>query len=51
MNIYEFINSKAIREHCQKIRHNFSDLEKAYLINQSRNHTIGVAGAFGYNVI
>ena len=40
MNIYEFINSKAIREHCQKIRHNFSDLEKAYLINQSRNHTI-----------
>ena len=40
MDIYEFINSKAIREHCKKIGHNFSDLEKAYLINQSRNHTV-----------
>ena len=40
MDIYEFINSKAIREHCKKIEHIFSDLEKAYLINQSRNHTV-----------
>ena len=40
MDIYEFINSKAIREHCKKIGHKFSDLEKAYLINQSRNHAV-----------
>ena len=40
MDIMEFINSKAIREHCKKIGHEFSDLEKAYLINQSHNHTI-----------
>lgn len=40
MDIYEFINSKAIREHCKKIGHKFSDLEKAYLINQSHNHTV-----------
>ncbi|MBE7059434.1 MAG: hypothetical protein E7389_01270 [Ruminococcaceae bacterium] len=40
MDIYEFINSKAIKKHCQKIGHKFSDLEKAYLINQSHNHTV-----------
>ena len=40
MDIYKFINSNAIREHCQRIGHNFSELEKAYLINQSKNHTI-----------
>lgn len=40
ITIYEYINSKAIREYCRKIGHQFSDLEKAYLINQSHNHTV-----------
>lgn len=40
MNIYEFINSKDIREHCEKIGHKFNSIECAYLIYQSQNHTL-----------
>ena len=40
MNIYEFINSKAIREHCKKISHKFNTVEAAFLVWQSENHTM-----------
>lgn len=40
MNIYQFINSNDIRMHCEKIAHKFNSLETAFLIYQSRNHTI-----------
>ena len=40
LNIYEFINSKAIREYCKKLGHTFNSMESAYLIYQSRNHTL-----------
>ncbi len=40
MNIYEFINSKDIKEHCEKIGHIFNTMECAYLIYQSQNHTL-----------
>lgn len=39
-DIYEFINSKAIRNHCREIKHKFSSVEAAYLIWASENHTI-----------
>ncbi len=35
MDIYEFIESKDIREHCRKIRYKFTSLESAFLIWQS----------------
>lgn len=40
MDIYEFINSKDVREHCRKIGHEFNSIETAFLIYQSQNHTI-----------
>lgn len=40
MNIYEFINSKDIRAHCEKIGHTFNSIEAAFLIHQSQNHTL-----------
>ena len=40
MNIYEFINSKDIRAHCEKIGHTFNSIEAAFLIYQSQNHTL-----------
>ncbi len=40
MNIYEFINSKDIRRHCEKIGHTFNSMEAAFLIYQSQNHTL-----------
>ncbi len=40
MNIYEFINSKDIRAHCEKIGHTFNSVEAAFLIYQSQNHTL-----------
>ena len=40
MKFYEFINSKDIREHCRKINYRPDSLECAYLIWQSRGHTI-----------
>lgn len=40
MDIYEFINSKDVREHCRKIGHEFNSIEAAFLIYQSQNHTI-----------
>jgi len=39
-DIYEFINSKAIRNHCREIKHKFSFVEAAYLVWASENHTI-----------
>lgn len=40
MNTYQFINSKDIRSYCEKKRHKFNSLETAFLIYQSRNHTV-----------
>lgn len=40
MNTYQFINSKDIRSYCEKIGHKFNSLETAFLIYQSRNHTV-----------
>ncbi len=40
MNIYEFINSKDIRAHCEKIGHTFNSIEAAFLIYQSQNYTL-----------
>ena len=39
MDVYSFINSKAISEHCRKIAHQFTPLEMAYLVyaNDSMN--------------
>lgn len=39
-DIYEFINSKDIREYCRKIGHEFNTVESAFLIYQSRRHTL-----------
>lgn len=38
--IYDYINSKAIREHCKAIGHEFNAMESAFLIYQSKNHTL-----------
>ena len=35
MDIYEFIESKDIREHCRKMQYEFTALESAFLIWQS----------------
>lgn len=40
MDIYKFINSKDIEKHCRDIQFKFSPLESAFLIWQSRKHTI-----------
>lgn len=40
MNVYEFIDSEAIRMHCKSLGHRFTALEAAYLIWQSRRHTV-----------
>ena len=40
MEIYEFINSKDIREHCRNIGYEFNTKECLFLIWQSRRHTI-----------
>lgn len=37
MDIYQFIDSKDIREHCRKLGHPFNTVESAYLVWQSRN--------------
>lgn len=39
MDIYNFIDSNDIREHCRRIGHIFTPLEKVYLINRSRRCT------------
>ncbi len=36
MNIYKFIESKDIREHCRKLGHRFNTVESAYLVWQNR---------------
>lgn len=40
MNIYQFINSKDIRTHCEKIAYQFNAVEAAFLIHHSRLHSI-----------
>lgn len=40
MNIYEFINSKDIREHWEKINYVPTALESVWLVWQSKNHTL-----------
>ena len=40
MNIYEFVNSRDIREHWQKIGFVPNAIESAWLVYQSNNHTI-----------
>lgn len=40
MKIYDFINSKDIRTHWEKIGYTTSPLEAAWLIWQSKNHTL-----------
>lgn len=40
MDIYSYINSKAIADHCRKINHIFSPLDTAYLIYASQSHTL-----------
>ena len=37
MDIYKFIDSKDIREHCRKLGHQFNTIESAYLVWQSRS--------------
>lgn len=40
MDIYQFIDSKDIREHCRKLGHRFNTVESAYLVWQSRNTSL-----------
>ena len=40
MNIYDFINSRDIREHWKKISYKPTALEAAWLVWQSHNHTL-----------
>ena len=39
-DIYSYINSNAVAEHCKKIGHKFSPAECAYIVNASENYTI-----------
>ena len=39
MNIYEFIGSKAIREHLIKIDYKYTALEASYFVWQSKKHS------------
>lgn len=38
-NIYSYMNSNAVAEHCRKIGHEFSPAECAYIANASEKHT------------
>ncbi len=40
INIYDFINSVAIARYCRNIGHLFTPLQEAYIINNSRRHTL-----------
>ncbi len=40
MDIYSFINSKAISSHCRKIAHQFTPLEMAYLVYANTTNNI-----------
>lgn len=40
MNEYRLINSKAIREHCEKIKHKFNTEELAVLIYRNKEINI-----------
>ncbi len=40
MDVYDFINSDAISSYCREIRHSFTPLQTAYLINNSQRHTL-----------
>lgn len=39
MNIYEFINSKAIRNHLKEINYEFTSMEAAYIVWHSKQHS------------
>ena len=40
MDIYAFLNSQDIAEHCKKLRHHFTAREMAYIIWSSNHHTL-----------
>ena len=40
MDIYTFINSKAVANHCRRIKHQFNTIESAFLVQKSHRHTI-----------
>lgn len=40
MDIYSFINSKAISSYCRKINYKFTPIEMAYLVNENDNMNI-----------
>ena len=40
MDIYKYLNSQAIIEHCRSLNYVFSPVEAAYLIWQSNHHTL-----------
>lgn len=39
MNIYDFINSKSIKEYLKKTEYNFNSLEATYIVWQSQKHS------------
>lgn len=51
MDIYSFINSKAISEHCRKINHQFTPLEMAYLVYANDSLSIAQKHAAFHEVI
>lgn len=40
MNLYDFMNSKAVSDYCQKIGHKFTPVQAAFLVNRSVLHTL-----------
>ena len=40
MNIYDFINSNAIRNHLKDINYVFTPMEAAFVVWQSKTHTM-----------
>ena len=40
MDIYSFINSRDVEEHCRSLKHEFSAIETAFIVYQSKKHTI-----------
>lgn len=40
MDFYEFINSKAIRNHLKEIKYEFTSMEAAFVVWQSKTHTM-----------
>ena len=40
MDIYSFINSKAVANHCRRIKHQFNTIESAFFVQKSLHHTL-----------